>query len=202
MNIENFFGIPIMQRIIDLSLTNKEINYFKSLEYSQQKYNQLSLNTNVLGDLKVLRIKEIVVKNLQQYIESTLSCTQQFYITNSWIAKNEPGAEHHRHSHPHSIISGVLYLNAKPNSGSITFHRDPVLMERYDFRYNIKQSTPFNSYGVNMDTCTGKIIIFPSHIDHSVSVNNSNEDRITLGFNTFVKGSFGGQYYCSDLNLL
>jgi len=37
----------------------------------------------------------------------------------------------------------------------------------------------------------GELILFPSNIQHSVPVNQSDEERISLSFNTWIKGNMG-----------
>ena len=37
----------------------------------------------------------------------------------------------------------------------------------------------------------GDLVLFPSHLSHLVPSNLSDEERISLSFNTWVKGSLG-----------
>ena len=37
----------------------------------------------------------------------------------------------------------------------------------------------------------GELILFPSNLQHSVPANQSDEDRISLSFNTWIKGDIG-----------
>ena len=39
------------------------------------------------------------------------------------------------------------------------------------------------------------IIIFPSHLEHSVQRNISNKNRYSLAFNYYVRGEFGREEY-------
>jgi ectoine hydroxylase-related dioxygenase (phytanoyl-CoA dioxygenase family) len=48
---------------------------------------------------------------------------------------------------------------------------------------------------------TGTVILFPSSLDHSVAENKTNNTRICIGFNSFVRGSFGQQGDYTDLIL-
>jgi ectoine hydroxylase-related dioxygenase (phytanoyl-CoA dioxygenase family) len=41
----------------------------------------------------------------------------------------------------------------------------------------------------------GTIVIFPSHLEHSVEKNNSNENRYSIAFNFYVRGKFGKEEY-------
>ena len=37
----------------------------------------------------------------------------------------------------------------------------------------------------------GELILFPSNLSHSVPINQSDEERISLSFNTWPKGNMG-----------
>ena len=49
----------------------------------------------------------------------------------------------------------------------------------------------FNSEKWWMPVKSGTMIIFPSHLEHGVDQNLFYDNRIVIGFNTFVKGNFG-----------
>ena len=40
----------------------------------------------------------------------------------------------------------------------------------------------------------GRMIIFPSHLQHGVNENNSNEDRISISFNVTLTNSTQGRF--------
>ena len=50
------------------------------------------------------------------------------------------------------------------------------LFERIKNKNNVFQSYYFNS-------TEGRILVFPSHLNHHVQENKSNEDRISVSFN-------------------
>jgi ectoine hydroxylase-related dioxygenase (phytanoyl-CoA dioxygenase family) len=41
----------------------------------------------------------------------------------------------------------------------------------------------------------GTIVIFPSHLEHSVEKNISNDKRYSIAFNFYVRGKFGKEEY-------
>ena len=45
----------------------------------------------------------------------------------------------------------------------------------------------------------GKVVIFPSHLEHKVEKNLSKEKRYSIAFNFFVKGKFGREEYILEL---
>jgi ectoine hydroxylase-related dioxygenase (phytanoyl-CoA dioxygenase family) len=47
----------------------------------------------------------------------------------------------------------------------------------------------------------GMLVLFPSDLDHEVGLNQSQEERIALSFNTFFKGTIGYEEEVSLLEL-
>jgi len=111
----------------------------------------------------------------------------RFSITQCWLNINRPGARHHRHYHPNSFISGVYYLDALPTSGSIIFHRpgQPELMP------SRVKATPFTVDQWLEEPQTGRLLLFFSRLEHSVGVNQSDRDRLSISFNVMFQGSIG-----------
>jgi ectoine hydroxylase-related dioxygenase (phytanoyl-CoA dioxygenase family) len=50
----------------------------------------------------------------------------------------------------------------------------------------------FNAAKITVNLPTGSLILFPSKLFHQVPENKETEDRITLAFNSFLKGKLGG----------
>ena len=117
----------------------------------------------------------------------------EFYMQNSWAVKHLPGDEAQSHTHTGSLISGVYYLHTPKDSGNITFSKEYCYTNMFPQSVNFAYDE-FNL--VNCEKCTievenGKILLFPSHLLHSVEKNNTSEDRYSLAFNFYVRGKFG-----------
>jgi ectoine hydroxylase-related dioxygenase (phytanoyl-CoA dioxygenase family) len=54
-----------------------------------------------------------------------------------------------------------------------------------------------DSYALKLNE--GTIVLFPSHLNHSVEENLSNQNRYSIAFNFFVKGKFGKEEYQLEL---
>ena len=82
----------------------------------------------------------------------------------------------------------MLYLNAKEEHDAIQF-----INTSYRFlNPNIKQYNVWNSRARTLNVKTGMLIMFPSNIHHAVKINRNHYTRISLAFNTFLKGTIGG----------
>ena len=106
-------------------------------------------------------------------------------FVSAWVNINPPEAFNIKHNHPTSDLSGVLWIKCSDNSGNIEFD-NPSGFETYreidsyidDFkdRNNIYPAYCF-------PPTEGRILIFPSYLQHNVGENQSDEDRISVSFN-------------------
>lgn len=116
-----------------------------------------------------------------------LSYTQMEYlkINLMWANKSEHLQWHHPHTHPNSILSGIIYIQGEVGSTWFSRSSDYDIRARYDVILPdpqiIHKQKPEN----------GTLLIFPSTLMHSVDENKSSQDRITMSFNTFFKGTIG-----------
>jgi uncharacterized protein (TIGR02466 family) len=111
-----------------------------------------------------------------------------FYMNALWFMINSKGGYNHKHGHfdkADCALSGVFWIKVPKNSGDIVFYNpEEYCNYQLDKSYSNIIKNIFNqknSYSISPQE--GKVILFPSHLDHSVEVNNSNEDRISISFN-------------------
>ena len=103
----------------------------------------------------------------------------------AWVNISPSGAFNAKHCHPTCDIAGVLWIKIPENSG------DFIFISPYDFvSFNEmhsytekfkKQTNYYHNYSYKPQE--GGIILFPSHLQHRVDVNESDEDRISASFN-------------------
>ena len=102
-----------------------------------------------------------------------------------WINVNKPGDYNIKHTHPTSDLSGVLWVKAPEECGRIQF-QSPVEFQTYtevqSYTEEFKNSNNyFHTY--YFSPIEGRMLVFPSHLQHEVLENKSNEDRISVSFN-------------------
>lgn len=167
---------------------DEELEWVKKLDYSDGAKNgvQQSLNTFVLDDMNMIKIRSFIDSSINFYIKNIYSHKNDFIITQSWVNKSSKGRDHHSHIHPNSIISGVFYFKIS-NLPPIEF-KNPY---KSPFAYDVDSFNNFNSATYLLPLNDGELVIFPSHLEHSVPVNKNDDDRISLSFNTFTKGPLG-----------
>lgn len=152
------------------------------------------LNTPGLDDLK-----KFCQAAIDTYAREVCKVSDEFYITNSWATKNEQGIQHHRHTHPNSIFSGVFYFDADQCDAPLTLHAKSPIFKNFALEYHYSGYSIYNSNNWSFPVKTGTLIIFPSWVEHGSLENKNTKSRQLIGFNSFVKGKFGDYNYCSDL---
>src|SRR6476620_5371799 len=125
------------------------------------------------------RLIDFFNEKINFYFESQGFIVNQFEIMQCWANKSKSKMDHHAHRHPNSIVSGVFYFNN--GDGDTEFYRE--VLEADVIRPSTGQLTPFNSKTFRIRPQFGKLILFPSHLQHRVLVHQSeSEDRITIAF--------------------
>ena len=103
----------------------------------------------------------------------------------AWININKPGDYNIKHVHPTNNLSGVLWIKCLENSGDIVFdspNNFESFLENKSYNDDFKKSN-FIDDSYHCYPTEGRIIVFPSHLQHHVQENKSNEDRISVSFN-------------------
>jgi uncharacterized protein (TIGR02466 family) len=196
------FSTPIYLSDTGVITFEEEVKFLEEIQYNRGVHNDLSKDIKLLDLPELKRVRSICELHLKKYIDTVINCKQEFYITNSWATKNSKGEHHHVHDHPNSIMSGVIYLQVPDPENAIEFHHKSAIKNNFYFYYNVREFNIFNSDTWFLPIKQGQILLFPSWVRHGVNSNNSEKDRIVLGFNTFVKGNFEGEIYSADLELL
>ena len=107
------------------------------------------------------------------------------FDVDAWININKPGDYNTKHHHPNCHLSGVLWVKAPEECGRIQF-QSPVEFQTYtevqSYTEEFKNSNNyFHTY--YFSPIEGRMLVFPSHLQHEVLENKSNEDRISVSFN-------------------
>lgn len=183
------FPYPLLVSEYNQSL-NKEIDYLNNLNYENNGDNNSykSIDTYVLKDINFKNINNFILSSIDNY-RNLLKIEQEIYITQSWINKNPINSKHHEHIHPNSIVSGVFYFKLNKNHPPIQFSKTQFDMLKLSY----KEWNKYNCETYFPEISTGSLILFPSNLRHSVSLNKLNETRISLSFNTFSKDKLGSK---------
>jgi uncharacterized protein (TIGR02466 family) len=143
-------------------------------------------------------LKNLIMQHVKQYVLSVHSAPGiDVYMTQSWANYTKPNEFHHKHSHPNSFISGVFYVNVKQNEDMIKFYKDSTPF----FNLPREKSNNYNSSDVAILVETNDLILFPSSFVHEVPQTTSEDTRVSISFNTFIRGCIGNQAAATELYL-
>ncbi|QPQ55912.1 hypothetical protein IC614_04845 [Allosphingosinicella flava] len=99
-----------------------------------------------------------------------------------WVNVMKPGATHSGHIHPHSIISGTLYVAVPPGSGALKLEdpRLPMMMAAPPRRAG---APPELQTFVYAEPRPGSIFLWESWLRHEVTPSAAKSERISISFN-------------------
>ena len=188
--IMDLFPTPLYISNIDAPLINQQKNYLLNLPKIKNMGNLRSESGYIFEYPLFAELKKTINKHIKEYINIVYpNSNLDVYITQSWANYTEPNEYHHKHSHPNSFISGVFYVNAIKNEDMIKFYKDLPFI----YQINHNQPNNYNSGDVAILVETGDLVLFPSNFTHNVPPTTSKETRISISFNTFIKGNLGDE---------
>jgi uncharacterized protein (TIGR02466 family) len=189
--VNQLFPTPVAFSKLPRKYTNEEVAFIQkcSLNVTKNTGNTTSVDRYVLDEPVMADLKAFIQFYVNHFMESVEAPYNpvEAYITQSWLNYTQPGEYHHKHEHPNSYLSGVLYINADPEKDKIYFYKNGY--KRISLPTN--NYNPFNSESWWFSVGTCDLVIFPSYLTHMVEQTVSADTRISIAFNTFLKGYIG-----------
>ena len=198
-NIELLFPTPVMFNQLDRKFTKEELIFVDkhSKKTNKNVGNVTSNNNYILNEPEFADLKKIITVHLNEYLKKIVKPVYktEVYVTQSWLNYTNKGEFHHKHEHPNSYLSGCLYIQTDETKDKITFHKSgyqqiQIPTENYDM---------MNSDSWWFNVKSGKIIIFPSSLTHHVDNVIADDTRISIAFNSFIKGILGDNKSLTEL---
>ena len=198
----DLFPTPIALFKLD-ELNNEEEKFLLNLETGNQNNNYLnnmgSNDNNVLDNPEIKNLRHRIQKCIDEYKNEIMQCENELYITNSWVNFLTTGNRHAMHYHANSMVSGVYFVNVDKDMPNLTIQSSQV--DLWPLIWERKKWTNENNLGEIILVEKNMLVLFPSKVWHNVDVNKSPNTRVSLSFNTFLKGNIKHNFYVSDLNL-
>ncbi len=199
--INGIFPTPIYISKLNRELTNKELLFIDKTKLDVYKNSgNTTSNDNYILNQKVFKdLKKDLDFIIQDYFNKIISSSNNItpYITQSWLNYTETNQYHHKHQHTNSLVSGVLYINCDEKFDKIKFFNDTFKT----IKPEIREFNVWNSETWWFSVKTGDIILFPSSLSHMVETKEGTNTRISLAFNTFIKGKIGNNKSITELIL-
>lgn len=209
MFIENIFPTPI-------AIIKVPNHFFKIGEFfnnvphrpenpHKETYGTRSADSYILNRPEVEKFKEYITFNITEYSQKILNLASlEYRITQSWISFKHPQQQHIQHTHPNSVVSGVFYWELNDTSlPKINFHKAEVTNTFQLLPTHIKGEVKNQGFGdtASINIEPGMLVLFPSYLPHSVSINETKHVRKSLAFNSVPKFSFGEEGSLTELKL-
>ena len=191
--IDAVFATPVYKSDNLYKLTNEQLDYLKTLEMIKNKGgNFLTTRKDIMNDESMKDFKHWCLLNVRAFAKQLgASERTSFYITQSWMNRNPPHSYHHTHMHPNSIFSCIYYVEGDKCPTYFYRYDDRTSFGNFAFYENNKGSNAFTATKAGVMNEVGRLVIFPSSMVHDVDNNESDKDRVTISFNTFIRGEMG-----------
>jgi len=182
------FYTPVFISSEIYNINTSEFNFIKNLKRKSTQDNYVTENQNILELPELNNLKKWIQEHINAYFFEFLKIkdVDEVYITQSWSNLTKEGQQHPAHNHNNSMISGVIHLNDSDSNLNFYSYRKNFLLD-----FNYKEYTIYNSERWSWPTRKGNLFLFPSELRHGVDTQKIKRDRISLSFNTWVRGSVG-----------
>ncbi len=140
-------------------------------------------------------ILSTVTKTLLPYFSNNvLDMKKEIRCDGLWMNINKKGDYNVTHDHPCCHMAGVFWINSPKEGGGIFECQSPISYalgpEIRVYTDDFKERTNcYGSYGFIPKE--GTIMLFPAFLNHRVTPNTSNQDRISASFNLTFKLTAG-----------
>ena len=132
----------------------------------------------------------IVTKTIKSYFNNNvLDMSKEIVFEGLWMSINKKGDYNATHDHPNCHMAGAFWINSPEGCGNFECqspHSYNYGQEIGVYTSNFRDKT--NSYGsYGFLPIEGSIMLFPASLNHRVTPNQSDEDRISSSFNLTFK---------------
>lgn len=111
-----------------------------------------------------------------------LDLPRKLKLDSLWVNVLKPGGTHSGHIHPHSVVSGTIYVAVPPGAGALKLEdpRLPMLMASPPRRPDAPEDLQTFVYA---QPAPGSIFLWESWLRHEVTPHTGKGERISVSFN-------------------
>jgi uncharacterized protein (TIGR02466 family) len=198
VNLYPIFPTAVAKFELGREFSSDEIAFVDSQPTYKNMGNTTSNDRYVLQHWTMAKLREFTEACVAEYFKSIYvpKHSVSLRLTQSWLNYTKAGEFHHKHAHPNSFVSGVLYLKADRTKDKIHFYKNsyqPITLPTDN--YNL-----YNSDSWWFEVGAGDLMLFPSSLTHMVETVQG-DDRVSLAFNTFPVGYIGEEESLTALHL-
>ncbi len=138
------------------------------------------------------RSEEYIIKQSVSYFAGCLrKLLNQLYredsiykvnFVDSWYHIGKKNSVHHVHKHPGCSWCGIYYVNPGQTSTGSTVFLSPIGSDFKDYGNKYL----FDNEAIKIKPAAGKLVLFPSYLQHFQSLYEGDDDRIVIAFNCAI----------------
>lgn len=135
-----------------------------------------SLNDLPIRDPRFADLVRLLDRHVAAFAkECGFALGKKLRLDSLWVNILKPGGTHSGHIHPHSVVSGTVYVAVPPGSGALRLEdpRLPLMMAA--------PSRPDTF--VYAEPAEGSVFLWESWLRHEVMPNGAKQDRVSISFN-------------------
>ena len=134
-----------------------------------------SLNDLPKRDPAFAELSKSLSRHAAQFARDAFDLPRQPRLDSLWVNLLKASGHHSGHIHPHSIISGTLYVEVPSGSGAIRFEdpRLPLMMA----------APPRKDCFVAVEPYAGLLLMWESWLRHEVLAGTGRGERLSISFN-------------------
>tara|TARA_B110000858_G_scaffold77830_1_gene90254 strand:- start:1078 stop:1740 length:663 start_codon:yes stop_codon:yes gene_type:complete len=203
----DLFPTPVLSTMIPESFSKSMDNLF-SLELmgkedgiEEEAYGKRTINSYILHLPEFKELSDYILKCAVDFGKNYGLPYNDFKFSQSWLSVKTPGQSHTIHTHPNSLISGVFYFGPS-NQKTSAIHFHPFLSPGNGPSINMNQQINTSKYcssHIGFDFIPGQLLLFPSSLQHSVPVNDTDLPRYSLAFNIVPTYGLGEEASLTEL---
>jgi|7_EtaG_2_1085326.scaffolds.fasta_scaffold12841_4 uncharacterized protein (TIGR02466 family) len=192
MNVTPLFSIPVASDKLDDVDHDSILERLKTLNYETVAANNALISSppdQVMEDNLFSDLKKSLMIYFNGFVYDILKFENiSFSINCSWVNLHKTGQFGQPHTHPNSFYTCVYFPHdVLSDQGDLFFHNESIqtfinkVIDPQISEYNL-----MNSQAWSFTPKKGEIYIFPSHLNHSVGVNENSADRYSVACNFWV----------------
>ncbi len=141
-----------------------------------------SLNDLIHRDPAFEDLRRALDKHVRAYAKAAFMDCGKLKLDSMWANILNPGGGHSGHIHPHSIVSGTIYVAVPKGSGALKLEdpRLPLMMAAPTRTADATDDARAFHYAMPK---AGTIFLWESWLRHEVPAGNAKSDRISISFN-------------------
>jgi uncharacterized protein (TIGR02466 family) len=188
--IQYYFPTPVLQQQADkikfvgiqseIKEMCKKLTFNKNTEWvsNNHQLSDITFRSNIIEEHNLVCLKSYIKSAMKTYFETCCGIDMDYDIIQSWMTKTRNGEITTVHNHGMFDIAGVYYYQTNKKDGAIKFlNPNPGLTASQTF---------IQDYQIGIEPQQGLLILFPAWLNHTVEMNNTDSERMSLSFNINV----------------